>query len=189
MRLIGTLERLAEDLIRVDGLSFMHGERLIYDNIQSDHSARQNYRLHGADRIGKNTLLRLIGGLKSNQIVVIFCLMDGYVPALSRSELYHLRKRIEHAVPTVLTGMNVFDNVAYPRVNTCVCLNRCCVPWLMKLETVGLRGAAGLMPAELSGGMAPPAWPWHARLRSIRAHRTIGRWSVRTPSPWRCWSS
>ena len=25
---------------------------------------------------------------------------------------------------------------------------------LMKLQTVGLRGAAGLMPAELSGGMA-----------------------------------
>ena len=55
----------------------------------------------------------------------------------------------------LLTDISVFDNVAYPiREHTGLpeALVRDLV--LMKLEAVGLRGAAQLMPAELSGGMA-----------------------------------
>jgi phospholipid/cholesterol/gamma-HCH transport system ATP-binding protein len=55
----------------------------------------------------------------------------------------------------LFTGMSVFDNVAFPlREHSGLpeAIIRTLV--MMKLEAVGLRGAAGLFPAELSGGMA-----------------------------------
>src|SRR5438874_10388402 len=55
----------------------------------------------------------------------------------------------------LLTDMDVFENVAFPvREHTDLpeTLIRNLV--LTKLQAVGLRGAAALMPAELSGGMA-----------------------------------
>ncbi len=51
--------------------------------------------------------------------------------------------------------MNVFDNVAYPlREHTQLPAPLLHSTVMMKLEAVGLRGAAKLMPSELSGGMA-----------------------------------
>lgn len=55
----------------------------------------------------------------------------------------------------LFTDMTVFDNVAYPlreHTNLPAPLLKSTV--MMKLEAVGLRGAAKLMPSELSGGMA-----------------------------------
>ena len=55
----------------------------------------------------------------------------------------------------LFTGMTVFDNVAYPlREHTKLPEELLRTLVLMKLESVGLRGAEHLMPAELSGGMA-----------------------------------
>jgi phospholipid/cholesterol/gamma-HCH transport system ATP-binding protein len=54
----------------------------------------------------------------------------------------------------LLTDMDVFENVAFPlreHTDLSECLIRNIV--LTKLQAVGLRGAARLMPAELSGGM------------------------------------
>lgn len=147
---------MAEDLIRIDGLSFSHGERLIYDNISLTIPRGKITAFMGPSGIGRTTLLRLIGGqIKPDSGHILFDGQD--VPALSRSELYHLRKRMSMLFQSgaLFTGMNVFDNVAYPlreHLRLPEPLLRTLV--LMKLETVGLRGAAGLMPAELSGGMA-----------------------------------
>ena len=55
----------------------------------------------------------------------------------------------------LFTDMSVYENVAFPlREHTA--LPEDLIPDLvmLKLEAVGLRGAAQLMPAELSGGMA-----------------------------------
>src|ERR1700722_1431725 len=55
----------------------------------------------------------------------------------------------------MLTGMSVFDNVAFPvREHSKLPESVLRELVLMKLQAVGLRGAAGLMPSELSGGMA-----------------------------------
>ena len=55
----------------------------------------------------------------------------------------------------LFTDMNVFDNVAYPlREHTSLPPELLKSTVMMKLEAVGLRGAAKLMPSELSGGMA-----------------------------------
>jgi ABC transporter ATP binding protein len=55
----------------------------------------------------------------------------------------------------LFTDLSTFDNVAYPiREHTNLPEELIQKLVLMKLESVGLRGAAQLMPSELSGGMA-----------------------------------
>lgn len=76
---------------------------------------------------------------------------------MSRSRLYTVRKRMSMLFQSgaLFTDLNVFDNVAYPireHTNLPAPLLKSTV--MMKLEAVGLRGAAKLMPSELSGGMA-----------------------------------
>jgi len=55
----------------------------------------------------------------------------------------------------LIKNINVFDNVAFPlREHTDFTETMIRDLVYMKLEAVGLRGAAALMPSELSGGMA-----------------------------------
>ena len=55
----------------------------------------------------------------------------------------------------LFTDLSVFDNVAFPlREHTQLDEQLIRTLVLLKLEAVGLRGAANLMPSELSGGMA-----------------------------------
>ena len=147
---------MSDDLVRIEGLSFSHGDRLIYDDISLTIPKGKITAFMGPSGIGKTTLLRLIGGqLKPDCGQILF---DGHdVPTLSRSQLYALRKRMSMLFQSgaLFTGMNVFDNVAYPlREHARVPEEVLRTLVLMKLETVGLRGAANLMPSELSGGMA-----------------------------------
>jgi phospholipid/cholesterol/gamma-HCH transport system ATP-binding protein len=79
------------------------------------------------------------------------------VPDLSKKELFDLRKRMGMLFQTgaLLTDLSVFENVAFPiREHTKLPEELLRHVILMKLETVGLRGARDLMPSELSGGMA-----------------------------------
>jgi phospholipid/cholesterol/gamma-HCH transport system ATP-binding protein len=110
----------------------------------------------GGSGSGKTTLLNLIGGrLKPNSGKVI---VDGQsVADLKTRELYELRKRMALLFQTgaLFTDLSVFENVAFPiREHTRLSESILRKVVLMKLETVGLRGARRLMPSELSGGMA-----------------------------------
>ncbi len=84
--------------------------------------------------------------------------VDGLnVSELARDELFALRERIGYLFQNsaLLTDFDVFENVAFPlRQHTKLpeVLIRNIV--LTKLQAVGLRGAAPLLPSELSGGMA-----------------------------------
>lgn len=110
----------------------------------------------GPSGTGKTTLLRLIGG----QLVPTsgHVLVNGLdVASLSRADLYALRKRMGMLFQSgaLLTDLSVFENVAFPyREHTRMDEKMLRDMVLMKLESVGLRGAHELMPAELSGGMA-----------------------------------
>ena len=110
----------------------------------------------GGSGCGKTTMLRLIGGQLRQQTGKV--LVDGQsVKDLSRDGLYALRRRIGMLFQfgALFTDMTVYENVAFPmREHTDLddALIRDLV--LMKLNAVGLRGAAQLRPAELSGGMA-----------------------------------
>ena len=110
----------------------------------------------GGSGCGKTTILRLIGGQLrplSGQVRV-----GGLsVPDLSADALYELRRRFGMLFQfgALFTDMSVYENIAFPmREHTDLPEELIRDLVLMKLQAVGLRGAAQLMPAELSGGMA-----------------------------------
>jgi len=110
----------------------------------------------GPSGTGKTTLLRLIMGQSVAQSGVVQVFGED-VARLARPELYRLRRRVGLLFQNgaLLTDLSVFENVAFPlreHADLPEPVLRELV--LMKLQAVGLRGAAGLMPAELSGGMA-----------------------------------
>jgi phospholipid/cholesterol/gamma-HCH transport system ATP-binding protein len=110
----------------------------------------------GGSGCGKTTILRLIGGqLRPQRGRVIVAGKD--VAALDRDELFALRRKIGMLFQfgALFTDMTVFENIAFPlREHTELPEELIRDLVLMKLNAVGLRGAAQLRPAELSGGMA-----------------------------------
>src|SRR5690606_6506470 len=108
----------------------------------------------GGSGCGKTTLLRLIGGqLKASSGVVE---VDGRdVGKMGRSDLYAMRRRMGMLFQfgALFTDISVFDNVAFPlREHTNLPPSMTSDLVLMKLQAVGLRGAASVRPGELSGG-------------------------------------
>ena len=110
----------------------------------------------GGSGCGKTTILRLIGGqLRPQRGRVIVAGKD--VAALDRDELFALRRKIGMLFQfgALFTDMTVFENIAFPlREHTELPEELIRDLVLMKLNAVGLRGAAQLRPSELSGGMA-----------------------------------
>jgi phospholipid/cholesterol/gamma-HCH transport system ATP-binding protein len=110
----------------------------------------------GPSGTGKTTLLRLITGqISPDQGQVLTFGED--VARLRGHELYALRQRLGMLFQNgaLLTDLDVFENVAFPvREHTDLPEPLIRKLVLTKLQSVGLRGAAELMPAELSGGMA-----------------------------------
>lgn len=142
--------------VEVKNVTFSRGDKVIYDDINLTIPKGKVIAVMGPSGIGKTTLLRLIAGqIKPDGGEII---VDGEnIPALKRSALYEARKKMSMLFQSgaLFSEMSVFENIAFPirehcklpedLINTMV---------LMKLNSVGLRGAADLMPSELSGGMA-----------------------------------
>jgi phospholipid/cholesterol/gamma-HCH transport system ATP-binding protein len=147
---------LSEILIKIRGLKFSRGSRVIFENIDMDIPRTGMTAIMGPSGTGKTTLLKLIGGQLQPDAGSIE--VDGYnVHSLKTKDLYALRKRMGMLFQSgaLLTDLSVFENVAYPiREHTRVSESMLRQLVLMKLNAVGLRGAAELMPSELSGGMA-----------------------------------
>ncbi|PKM13412.1 MAG: ABC transporter ATP-binding protein [Gammaproteobacteria bacterium HGW-Gammaproteobacteria-3] len=143
-------------LISVRNLTFSRGDKKIFDALSLDIERGKITAIMGPSGTGKTTLLKLIGGqLAPEQGQVIVDGLD--VQQLRRKDLYDLRKRMGMLFQSgaLLTDIDVYDNVAFPireHSHLSEAMIRTLV--LMKLQAVGLRGAARLMPAELSGGMA-----------------------------------
>ncbi len=110
----------------------------------------------GQSGCGKTTLLRIIGGARRpdrGSARVLGTRVNG----LHGRDLYALRRKMGMLFQfgALFTDMTAFDNVAFPmREHTDLPEELIDDLVLMKLEAVGLRGAARLTPAELSGGMA-----------------------------------
>ena len=148
--------RAMDHLVEVDNLTFRRAERLIYDGISLRVPKGKITAVMGPSGIGKTTLLRLNGGqLIPDEGDVRF---DGNsIVAMNRRELYQTRRRMSMLFQSgaLFTDMSVFDNVAFPlREHTQLSEDIIATTVALKLQAVGLRGAASLMPSELSGGMA-----------------------------------
>ena len=143
-------------LVQLASVHFAYDERPILRGLDLTVRKGEVVAVMGGSGSGKTTLLGLIGGRllpQSGQILV-----DGKdVPKLKRAELYALRARLGMLFQfgALFTDLSVFDNIAFPyREQTSLPEPMIRDLVLMKLEAVGLRGAADLMPAQLSGGMA-----------------------------------
>lgn len=153
----------ADALVDIRGASFRYGTRTILDNLSLTIPRGKITAIMGGSGCGKTSLLNLIGGRlrpSSGQVRV-----DGInVPDLDKHALYQLRKRMgmlfQHGA--LLTDLSVFENVAFPlREHTKLPESLLRHVVLMKLETVGLRGARdscrGNCPVAWRG-----AWRWRA---------------------------
>nr|VFJ77128.1 MAG: phospholipid/cholesterol/gamma-HCH transport system ATP-binding protein [Candidatus Kentron sp. FW] len=143
-------------LVRIRNLHFSRGGRKIFDGIDITIPREKITAIMGPSGTGKTTLLHLIGGqLRPDKGSIT---VDGIdVHRLSRKKLFELRMRMGMLFQSgaLFTDINVFDNVAFPlREHTRLPEEMIRSLVLMKLESVGLRGAWNKMPKELSGGMA-----------------------------------
>jgi phospholipid/cholesterol/gamma-HCH transport system ATP-binding protein len=145
----------ADAVIRIRGLTKRFGHRAVFDNLDLDIPRGRITAIMGASGTGKTTLLKHITGQMRADAGQILVNGDN-VAALTREQLYKLREGVGYLFQNsaLLTDYDVFENVAFPlRQHTRLpeVLIRNVV--LLKLQAVGLRGAARLMPNELSGGM------------------------------------
>lgn len=143
-------------IVRVENVSFSYSGRQIYKDLSMTVPRGKITAVLGPSGTGKTTLLRLIGAqLKPDSGKVLF---DGFdMHAQSRAKLYELRKKMSMLFQSgaLFSDLNVFENVAFPlREHTALPEEIIKALVLMKLEAVGLRGAAYNSPSELSGGMA-----------------------------------
>ncbi|WMY95515.1 MAG: phospholipid ABC transporter ATP-binding protein MlaF [Arsenophonus sp.] len=150
------MHKCVNHIIKIKNMFFSRGKHLVFNNINLSIPRGKITAIIGPSGIGKTTLLRLIGGqLLPDKGEIVF---DGdNVSTLSRSKLYMVRKKMSMLFQSIalFTDINVFDNVAFPlREHTLLTRDIIHTVVMMKLETVGLRGAANLMPDQLSGGMA-----------------------------------
>jgi len=143
-------------LIKIRGLRFSRGQHVIFDGVDIDILRGKITAIMGPSGTGKTTLLKLIGGQLRPLAGTIEYLGEN-IHRMSTKRLYVMRRRMGMLFQSgaLLTDIDVFENVAYPlreHVDLSESMLRKLV--LLKLESVGLRGASALMPNELSGGMA-----------------------------------
>ncbi len=147
---------MSEAQIEIAKVVFRRGQRRIFDDISLSIPKGKIVAIMGPSGTGKTTLLRLIGGQlrpESGSVKV----KGLEIPALSRAKLFEIRKSMGMLFQTgaLFTEQSVFENVAFPlRIHTRLPEDMIRDLVLVKLQSVGLRGASQLFPAELSGGMA-----------------------------------
>ena len=143
-------------VVEVRGLRFAYGRRQVLKGVDLEIPPRKVVAILGASGSGKTTLLQLLGGLLRPQAGTVTVLGKD-VHALETHELLALRRRMGMMFQKggLFSDLTVFDNIAFPvREHTKLPEDLVHDLVLMKLHSVGLRGAYALRPDELSGGMA-----------------------------------
>ena len=152
-----SFDRRLTTAVELDGVTFGYDRtRQVLSGITMSIPRGQVVAIMGGSGCGKTTILRLIGGQLrpgAGRVVVA----GQSVPDLDRDGLYALRREVGMLFQfgALFTDLSVFENIAFPlREHTELSEELVRDLVLMKLNAVGLRGAAGLAPSELSGGMA-----------------------------------
>lgn len=150
---------MEQNCVVIDNLDFAYDQRFpILKDISLTIPNGQVTAIMGGSGSGKTTLLRNIcgqvhAGSKKSKVKV----MDYNIDATRLDDLYAMRRKIGMLFQFggLFTDMTVFENVAFPlREHTALSESVISDLVLLKLQSVGLRAAAYVYPAELSGGMA-----------------------------------
>jgi phospholipid/cholesterol/gamma-HCH transport system ATP-binding protein len=145
-----------DDFITVDDVTFGYdASRMILSDITARFKRGKVTAIMGGSGCGKTTLLRLIGGVyAANKGTITF---DGEViNPRDKAQLFRIRRRLGMLFQfgALFTDLSVFENVAFPlREHSNLPEPMIRDIALMKLNAVGLRGAAKLRISEVSGGM------------------------------------
>ncbi len=146
----------SENLIEIQDLYYSRGQRPIFKGLDLVIKRGKVTAIMGPSGTGKTTLLRLITRQLRPDSGSI--LIDGVdIAKLNQKQLYVMRRRFGMLFQNgaLLTDLSVFENVAFPLREHTKLPNRLIRHIVLtKLHAVGLRGAADMMPTELSGGMA-----------------------------------
>ena len=152
----GTPVARPDNIAELRGVHYSVGDKAVFRGLDIGIRRGEVTAIMGPSGTGKTTLLRLITGqvrADAGEVIV-----DGRdVSGLSRNELYALRRRMGMLFQNgaLLTDIDVFENVAFPLREHAKLPERIVGTLVLtKLHAVGLRGAVGLMPQQLSGGMA-----------------------------------
>jgi phospholipid/cholesterol/gamma-HCH transport system ATP-binding protein len=145
-----------EAIVDVRDVHYSISGRPIFSGLSLQAMRGQITAVMGPSGTGKTTLLRLMTAqiYAESGIVQVF---GENLAELSSDQTFALRKRMGMLFQNsaLLSDIDVFENVAFPlREHTDLPEHLIRNLVLTKLNAVGLRGAAYLMPAELSGGMA-----------------------------------
>lgn len=144
------------NIVEIRDLHFAYGDRAILTGLNMDFPKGKVIAVMGGSGSGKTTILRLIGGQITAQSGSVK--VEGQeVANLDTNGLYRLRRNMGMLFQNgaLFTDMTVFENVAFPlREQTSLPDELIRALVLLKLNAVGLRNAAELKPAEISGGMA-----------------------------------
>jgi len=145
------------NLVEIEHVTFGYNHtRLILSDISMSFQRGKVTSLLGGSGCGKTTVLRLIGGVyAADKGRVVF---DGEaINTRDKAQMFRLRRRLGMLFQfgALFTDLTVFENVAFPlREHTTLPDDVVRDIVLMKLNAVGLRGAAQLRISEVSGGMA-----------------------------------
>lgn len=143
------------NLVEISDLHFSYGNRKVLDGINLNIPRGKVVAILGVSGCGKSTLLHQIGGQlrpDSGSVRVL----GKTIHELNNDELYRMRREMGmmFQVSGLFSDLTVYDNLAFPmREHTDLSERMIRDLVLMKLQAVGLRGAANLMPRDLSGGM------------------------------------
>jgi phospholipid/cholesterol/gamma-HCH transport system ATP-binding protein len=147
----------ADLLVEIDHVVFGYdASRTILNDVSLAFGRGKVTAILGGSGCGKTTLLRLIGGVYAPTQGTIR--VEGkIVDAHDGEQLFALRRRLGMLFQfgALFTDLSVYENVAFPlREHTDLDETMIRDIVLMKLNAVGLRGAASLGISEISGGMA-----------------------------------
>lgn len=149
-------ELKSDNAVEITGLRYRVGGKMIFDRMNISIARGKVTAIMGPSGTGKTTLLRIMTGQVLGDRGRV--LVEGKnVARLTADELYDLRRQMGFLFQNgaLFTDSSVYENVAFPlREHTRLPESLIRHIVLMKLQAVGLRGAAQLMPTELSGGMA-----------------------------------
>jgi phospholipid/cholesterol/gamma-HCH transport system ATP-binding protein len=148
---------VAHPIVEIRKLSFGYdAKRPVLRSIDLAIERRSVVGIMGQSGCGKTTLLRVImGALRPSAGEAR--VLGHTIKELDREGLYAMRRKMGMLFQfgALFTDQSVYENVAFPlREHTDLPEDLINDLVMLKLNAVGLRGAAHLAPTELSGGMA-----------------------------------